>query len=462
MNHKKTHLILLLLIILVNIFSFSIKAQATTESCLVTNWNCESSADGIYDGTNCGVYIGYLPSVTCVCTDPQMPFCTNPFPVALSERREGSAFGGGGGYACRDEDIVNGLGFARACGPTGGCGTCSNPPPPVNCTDFNDACYPWGPCCGAIPDVCGDHSCSSAEQTNHSCPADCGGGAVNGACSATHYSCDVGTSTSNAEASPNWTWSCSGINGGTPASCSQAMPTPSGLTASCPLPGTSATASWTLPSGYTLSYFRITDTTTGASPAVWIPENKSDTGPSTSFATTPGHSYSTWVHTRLPSGAYSNAVSTTFNCSSTTGTLTPPAPSCIIPVGANTCFVNLNWTLANPSAVPTAITAIGMTDVTVTNTMATPQSGVQSVTVPWGGRTFYLYNNSMQLATSTASAASVTCASGSGWDGTKCSTTVNGGWTAWSAWGACSQSCGGGTQTATRTCTNPTPANGIM
>ncbi len=37
---------------------------------------------------------------------------------------------------------------------------------------------------------------------------------------------------------------------------------------------------------------------------------------------------------------------------------------------------------------------------------------------------------------------------------------VNGGWSAWSSWGSCSASCGVGTQTATRTCTNPTPANG--
>ncbi|KAL5248998.1 hypothetical protein ACHWQZ_G018005 [Mnemiopsis leidyi] len=41
-----------------------------------------------------------------------------------------------------------------------------------------------------------------------------------------------------------------------------------------------------------------------------------------------------------------------------------------------------------------------------------------------------------------------------------CPRPVNGRYGSWSDWSACSADCGGGTQTRTRTCTNPAPANG--
>ena len=38
--------------------------------------------------------------------------------------------------------------------------------------------------------------------------------------------------------------------------------------------------------------------------------------------------------------------------------------------------------------------------------------------------------------------------------------TVDGGYSDFGDWSECSAECGGGTQTRTRTCTNPAPANG--
>ncbi|XP_053387285.1 coadhesin-like [Mercenaria mercenaria] len=37
---------------------------------------------------------------------------------------------------------------------------------------------------------------------------------------------------------------------------------------------------------------------------------------------------------------------------------------------------------------------------------------------------------------------------------------LNGGWTDWSDWGMCSATCGSGTRSRTRLCTNPSPSNG--
>ncbi|MEX2052231.1 MAG: thrombospondin type-1 domain-containing protein, partial [Candidatus Paceibacterota bacterium] len=144
-----------------------------------------------------------------------------------------------------------------------------------------------------------------------------------------------------------------------------------------------------------------------------------------------------------------------------TGSLNGPS-SCTIAQGASSCSVSLNWSINNPQATPTAITANGMSNINVSNSLATPQSGAQSATVPYGGRTFYLYNNAILLDTHSLTAQNVTCASGNNWNGSVCAQVVNGGWSAWSGWGACSvTACGStGTQTRTRTCTNPAPSNG--
>jgi hypothetical protein len=92
-----------------------------------------------------------------------------------------------------------------------------------------------------------------------------------------------------------------------------------------------------------------------------------------------------------------------------------------------------------------------MTNVNVTTTLTTPQSGTQTLTVPYGGRTFYLYNNSVQLATSTAD---TTCKSG-GWDGSKCVKAIDCTWSAYSPTAACPTACGQAASQLTRSTVGP-------
>lgn len=107
------------------------------------------------------------------------------------------------------------------------------------------------------------------------------------------------------------------------------------------------------------------------------------------------------------SGTSWNGSSCVLNALVPTGTLT--GSPCVITNGNNSCTTTLSWTLANPVAIPTAITASGMANINVTNTLTTPQSGTTTVTVPYSSRTFYLYNNGLPLASYNASAA---CGSG--------------------------------------------------
>ncbi|KKT18850.1 MAG: Cell wall/surface repeat protein, partial [Candidatus Nomurabacteria bacterium GW2011_GWB1_43_7] len=115
--------------------------------------------------------------------------------------------------------------------------------------------------------------------------------------------------------------------------------------------------------------------------------------------------------------SYGSDVTCTTLAGPMSGTLSPATSACTIASGASSCSINLNWSITNPQATPTAITANGMTNVNVTNTLTTPQSGTQSLTVPYSSRIFYLYNNAIELDSATATSS---CITGSTWNGSAC------------------------------------------
>jgi tetratricopeptide (TPR) repeat protein len=226
-----------------------------------------------------------------------------------------SCGGGGGGPTCG----ANGCESGEDCNNCPqDCGNCP-PPPPGTCTascsyslNNTDAqCYLNNPANADLPAFCAAHGIadciSFAKQHWHDYGCHEGREPCCGVCAATHYNCTVGTSTNNVEGN-NWTWWCNGT------SCSETIPMPLAINGTCS--GSAAYFSWILPSGYTLSYFRIQDTTTGTNlPNYFMPESVPDTGSrDIDVITTPGHSYHAWVHTRLPSGGWSNQVDKYVSC----------------------------------------------------------------------------------------------------------------------------------------------------
>src|SRR4029077_2934545 len=86
------------------------------------------------------------------------------------------------------------------------------------------------------------------------------------------------------------------------------------------------------------------------------------------------------------------------------------SPSCTIASGASSCNVTLTWTTTNPvgtsqvtSNTPSAGTVIG-----------NGNNSSSAASVPYSSRTFFLYNNAVLLAQSTATSS---CTSGTSWNG---------------------------------------------
>jgi len=106
------------------------------------------------------------------------------------------------------------------------------------------------------------------------------------------------------------------------------------------------------------------------------------------------------------------ATTVTATFSLMTGSITSSSPSCSIALNASTCSVNLTWSTTNPIGT-SAVTAAGMTDVNGNSGTSVP------FTIPYGGRTFFLYNSSILLAQTPAITVSPTCIAGA-WNGSIC------------------------------------------
>jgi len=120
-----------------------------------------------------------------------------------------------------------------------------------------------------------------------------------------------------------------------------------------------------------------------------------------------------------------NSLTSTWNCNgsnggnspqcseSMDGTLWSNNPYCTIPAGSNSCNVSISWAVTKPQAT----TSVTSSYPGFNTPVAAGNSGSQSVSILYGSRDFYLYNNGILLDQGSPSAS---CVSGTSWDGTKC------------------------------------------
>ncbi len=107
-----------------------------------------------------------------------------------------------------------------------------------------------------------------------------------------------------------------------------------------------------------------------------------------------------------------------------TGSLSATPNPCIIASGSSTCNTTLSWAINNTEAIPSEITANGMAPLSLsTPTIGGNYSGTRTAVVTHPSRTFFLYNNGKSLVPADGSGVEVraNCASGTVWDGSKCS-----------------------------------------
>ena len=256
---------------------------------------------------------------------------------------------------------------------------------------------------------------------------------VNGSCSATHYDCSSGSSVNHGADSTQWTWNCNGSNGGTTASCSESKGSavsPSGALSatSCEIAAGSSTCN----SFVTWGTQNLTSGTTEVTK-----NNPANTH--VSFATSGNNALNTirygvtgistfFLYHNIDGTPIILAQdSVTASCSAgsiwdgsickaipegMSGTLTPASPSCDIALSKSSCIINFSWNTINP------VDTSKVTRNPANTIVATGNSGTNvPFTVKYDIETFFLYNNTVNLATSTVTSS---CVSGTEWNGVRC------------------------------------------
>ncbi len=128
------------------------------------------------------------------------------------------------------------------------------------------------------------------------------------------------------------------------------------------------------------------------------------------------------------------------------GTLS--ASNCTITAGNSSCSSSLSWSVTNPAGSSAVTTPTNIT-------VGTGNSGGTTYSVAKGSRTFYLYNNGVELSPAGGVVATASCASGTTWNGSSCQTDATG---TWSYPSSCPTACGLASSAQTQTCSG---GNGV-
>jgi len=101
-----------------------------------------------------------------------------------------------------------------------------------------------------------------------------------------------------------------------------------------------------------------------------------------------------------------------------TGSINANPSSCYISSGSSTCNSTLSWNTLNPVAT----SSVTYNSNNATQIIATGNSGSKTVSVPFGSRTYFLYNNGTELDSATVSSS---CASNTSWNGSYCAPVIS-------------------------------------